>query len=70
MNREIHVRFWESPEVKVLRATRHERRFSRCRRRVRSTSGTGKIAAAQRIDVEGHKLTLEISFEMRAWREI
>jgi len=26
MNREVHVRFWESPEVKVLRATRHERR--------------------------------------------
>jgi len=25
MNREVHVRFWESPEVKVLRATRHER---------------------------------------------
>ena len=22
MNREVHVRFWESPEVKVLRATR------------------------------------------------
>jgi hypothetical protein len=27
MNREVHVRFWESPEVKVLRATRQERRF-------------------------------------------
>jgi hypothetical protein len=25
MNREVHVRFWESPEVKVLRATRHSR---------------------------------------------
>jgi integrase/recombinase XerD len=25
MNREIHVRFWERPEVKVLRATRHLR---------------------------------------------
>jgi len=24
MNREVHVRFWESPEVKVLRATRQE----------------------------------------------
>jgi hypothetical protein len=24
MNREVHVRFWESPEVKVLRATRHK----------------------------------------------
>ena len=29
MNREVHVRFWESPEVKVLRATRQKRRF-RC----------------------------------------
>ena len=27
MNREVHVRFWESPEVKVLRATRPSRRF-------------------------------------------
>jgi len=27
MNREVHVRFWESPEVKVLRATRQTRRF-------------------------------------------
>ena len=35
MNREVHVRFWESPEVKVLRATRHSRRF----RRVHATSG-------------------------------
>jgi hypothetical protein len=25
MNREVHVRFWESPEVKVLRATRQNR---------------------------------------------
>jgi hypothetical protein len=27
MNREVHVRFWESPEVKVLRATRQSRRI-------------------------------------------
>jgi len=25
MNREVHVRFWERPEVKVLRATRQTR---------------------------------------------
>jgi len=24
MNREVHVRIWERPEVRVLRATRHE----------------------------------------------
>ena len=27
MNREVHVRFWERPEVKFLRATRQERRY-------------------------------------------
>jgi hypothetical protein len=29
MNREVHVRFWESPEVKVLRATRQSLHFVR-----------------------------------------
>ena len=29
MNREVHVRFWERPEVKALRATRQKRRFDR-----------------------------------------
>ena len=42
MNREVHVRFWESPEVKVLRATRHSRRFWH----VRSMSGYGVISEA------------------------
>jgi len=28
MNREVHVRFWESPEVKVLRATRQNAKYS------------------------------------------
>ena len=27
MNREVHVRIWERPEVKFLRATRHLERF-------------------------------------------
>src|ERR1019366_4702719 len=27
MNREVHVRFWESPEVKVLRATRRQAEY-------------------------------------------
>jgi len=35
MNREVHVRFWERLEVKLLRATRHSRRFVG----VRATSG-------------------------------
>jgi hypothetical protein len=38
-----------------------ERRFSRDPRRVRSTSNFGKIAAAQRIDVQG-QLHEEIDF--------
>ncbi len=25
MNREVHVRIWERPEVRALRATRHKR---------------------------------------------
>ena len=25
MNREVHVRIWERPEVRALRATRHDR---------------------------------------------
>jgi hypothetical protein len=44
MNREVHVRFWESPEVKVLRATRHERRFHN----VRGMSGLPRIVTAKR----------------------
>jgi hypothetical protein len=27
MNREVHVRIWERPEVRVLRATRHFDQF-------------------------------------------
>jgi hypothetical protein len=27
MNREVHVRIWERPEVRILRATRHQQRF-------------------------------------------
>src|SRR5215472_17029433 len=60
MNREVHVRFWESPEVKVLRATRHERRFRDVRERVRSASDSGKIAASQRTNVKGHGLPLRL----------
>src|SRR5215471_11135791 len=56
MNREVHVRFWESPEVKVLRATRRgkswchhhasppERCASLMRRRFRPNEGRIAIA--------------------------
>ena len=36
MNREVHVRFWERPEVKVLRATRQTRKWLDQARHVRS----------------------------------
>jgi hypothetical protein len=46
MNREVHVRFWESPEVKVLRATRQA---ETCR-----TPGlTGRLSAMPRIRTDG-----------------
>jgi hypothetical protein len=31
MNREVHVRIWERPEVRVLWATRHEDQFQPAR---------------------------------------
>ena len=31
MNREVHVRIWERPEVRALRATRHQRSLARGR---------------------------------------
>ena len=42
MNREVHVRIWERPEVRVLRATRHEDAFlpSRLSARCRFSQGT------------------------------
>jgi len=42
MNREVHVRIWERPEVRVLRATRHEEAFSgpRLSARYRFSQGT------------------------------
>jgi hypothetical protein len=37
MNPEVHIRFWERPEVKILRAIRQERRFGPHPLTVRST---------------------------------
>jgi hypothetical protein len=36
MNREVHVRIWERPEVRILRATRHEDKFPSRRLNARS----------------------------------
>jgi DNA-directed RNA polymerase specialized sigma subunit len=44
MNREVHVRFWESPEVKVLRATRQIRELK--------TALRWKIPTAQRERIQ------------------
>ena len=44
VTREGHARFWERPEVKFLRATRHFQLFQLCpdpQRRGRSTSASG-----------------------------
>src|SRR4051812_45223997 len=36
MNREVHVRIWERPEVRALRATRHQHEWWSVRRRAAS----------------------------------
>jgi len=46
MNREVHVRFWESPEVKVLRATRQFRRIAAAGGRSAIPPLASKVAAA------------------------
>jgi hypothetical protein len=42
-----------SPGIRDLSAMGHQRRFGKVRRRVWSTSDSGKIAASQRTEVEG-----------------
>src|SRR5467141_3353044 len=42
MNREVHIRFWERLEVKLLRATRQRRRYRPRSRRVRSHPDSGR----------------------------
>src|SRR6516162_8909248 len=44
MNREVHVRIWERPEVRVLRATRHEDAFPRPRANGRCPFSDGTFA--------------------------
>jgi hypothetical protein len=51
MNREVHVRFWESPEVKVLRATRQSRRFGRRKRPPTETALLFVPGVFQKLDV-------------------
>jgi len=49
MSREVHVRFWERPGVKVLRATRHKPTFP-CSWVMSAVPPTADIRAAE-IDV-------------------
>ena len=44
MNREVHVRIWERPEVRVLWATRHEDAFPPPRLSVRCRFSHGTFA--------------------------
>jgi hypothetical protein len=46
-----------APQASDMAALGYKRRFWRCPHHVRSTSESGKMAAWQRTDVEGHKET-------------
>ena len=48
VTREGHARFWERPEVKFLRATRHEDAFPPPRLSVRCRFGQGTFAGTRR----------------------
>ena len=47
MNREVHVRIWERPEVRVLRATRHQDAFLRPRLSVGYRFSQGTLAGTR-----------------------
>jgi len=47
MNREVHVRIWERPEVRVLRATRHQDAFMGRRLSARYRFSQGTLAGAR-----------------------
>src|SRR5215471_13713312 len=55
MNREVHVRFWESPEVKVLRATRQGLPSRLHRKRDRCTPYSCRLTAMLKSVESGHK---------------
>src|SRR5713101_2947816 len=55
MNREVHVRFWESPEVKVLRATRHALPSRRGWQHDRCTSNSRRLATTPKWAESGHE---------------
>src|SRR5882762_2387982 len=58
VSREVHARFWERAEVKVLRATRHSRRFGFVPfRGVADMNSSGEVA-------KGHKPTLRNGVEL------
>jgi hypothetical protein len=61
MNREVHVRFWESPEVKVLRATRQSSHFDLAL----ITSGIPRLTDILRIS--RHASNVPTAAEVQNW---
>ena len=71
MNREVHVRFWESPEVKVLRATRQTEKNSVRAKvfRIAPESGPCAIQLALRICTKlgrRHDMTFKLNLVERS----
>jgi hypothetical protein len=63
MNREVHVRFWESPEVKVLRATRRVTRASPVQTAVRNcTRDEGRpFGFGNQVLIPSHRKLLRLN---------
>src|SRR5215467_9876742 len=57
MNREVHVRFWERLEMKLLRATRQVQPSRPRRHRVRYTPDSRRLAAAPKSSESGQNAT-------------
>jgi hypothetical protein len=60
MNREVHVRFWERPEVKVLRATRRVSRVSPVHTAMRNCTRDegGPFEAGSQVLASSHRKLL------------
>jgi hypothetical protein len=60
MNREVHVRIWERPEVRVLRATRRVSRTHRLSTTVRNCTRDegGPFEAGSQVQVSSHRKLL------------
>ena len=63
MNREVHVRFWESPEVKVLRATRRVTRVTPVQTAARNCTRDegGPFAFGNQVLIASHRKLLRLN---------